>query len=146
MLFNCWNILCSCQYVHLYYLCLEMKINWNLKTWNLNIGNLDYIIQARKKLWKTGVRILHKVRRQPRKSRKSWKSWCGGGGGTLSVSKKLGNLSRHGVGVSSYITNLYKHESNKTKQILIQKGGAVAPNAPPPPSDGPVMWTWWEHI
>ena len=31
MLFNCWNILCSCQYVHLYYLCLEMKINWNLK-------------------------------------------------------------------------------------------------------------------
>ena len=25
------SILCSCQYVHLYYLCLEMKINWNFK-------------------------------------------------------------------------------------------------------------------
>ena len=75
--------------------------------------------------------FLHKVRCQPRKSRKSWKSWLAGGGELLTLFF-LRQVSRHGVGVSSYITNLYNKHARKKKNH-IQKGGAVAPNAPPPP-------------
>ena len=58
------------------------------------------------------------------KLRKSWKSWWGGDSDHffpfLTI---LGQFSRHGVGVSSYITNLYNKQANNKKRFFTSKGG-----------------------
>ena len=60
----------------------------------------------------------------------------GGGGGNptcLFSFSNVGQFSRHGVGVSLYVTNLYnKHTSNNNK-ITSKRGVWSHPSPPPPP-------------
>ena len=74
--------------------------------------------------WKRGCGFFLQVRHQPQKSRKSWKSF----------------FSRHGVGISSYITNLYnegneerKKENKKKYRFSPSKGGCGRTHRTPPP-------------
>ena len=112
--------------------------------------------------WIMGVRVLHQICTQwfffrgsaaslTLFRRKSWKSWWadGGGGGGGGESD---TFSRHGVGVYSYITNLYNKQASKqakkkkrkvfTSKREVQSHPLHPP--PPPPSDGPDMHEWME--
>ena len=98
----------------------------------------------RQKLFEKGVRILHQVctwsatnlesHANPEKA--DW-GGGGGGGGTLTLFLPSSKVSRHGVGVSSYITNHYnkqtsKQASNNKKTGFTSKRGVRSHPSHPP--------------